>query len=117
MANFVRVALLIVAAGLACTGRAQAAPTSPSVVGEPPLVGVFRFPQAVAVTPGGSTVVVGDEYSGVVQAFDPAGAPKLPLGQRATRGEPGRLGVLGGVATDRSGHVYALDAENKRVQI
>src|SRR3954468_3657715 len=88
-----------------------------SVVGEPPEAGVFRFPQAVAVTPGGSTVFVGDEYSGVVQAFDATGAPKFTIGFRAGRREPGRLGVVGGVATDRSGHVYVLDSENERVQV
>src|SRR3954447_25372585 len=88
-----------------------------SVVGEPPEAGVFRFPQAVAVTPGGSTTFVGDEYSGVVQAFDAAGAPRFTLGQRAARREPGRLGVVGGVATDRSGHVYVLDSEHNRVQV
>ena len=49
------------------TGIALAAgPTlAPSVLGEPPNGGgVFRFPQAVGVSPGGSTVFVGDQYSG-----------------------------------------------------
>src|SRR3954469_15909722 len=91
---------------------------SPSVVGEPPNGGgVFRFPQAIGVTPGGSTVFVGDEYSGMVQAFDRAGVAKFTLGYRAARREKGRLGVVGGVATDRSGHVYVLDSENDRVQV
>src|SRR4051812_246030 len=88
-----------------------------SVVGEPPEAGVFRFPQAVAVTPGGSRLFVGDEYSGVVQAFDGSGVPEFTLGYRAGRREPGRLGVVGGGATDRSGHVYVLDSENDRVQV
>jgi DNA-binding beta-propeller fold protein YncE len=90
---------------------------SPSVIGEPSNGGgVFRFPQAIGVTPGGSTVFVGDEYSGMVQAFDRAGGAKFTIGYRATRREDGRLGVVGGVATDRSGHVYVLDSENDRVQ-
>src|SRR3954447_4519763 len=91
---------------------------SPSVVGEPPNGGgVFRFPQAIGVTPGGGTLFVGDEYSGVVQAFAPSGAVKFTIGYRAGRREPGRLGVVGGVATDRSGHLYVLDSENERVQV
>src|SRR3954471_23840522 len=112
-------AALAACAALPAT-RAMAAPPvlAPSVVGEPPSGGgVFRFPQAIAVTPGGGSVFVGDQYSGVVQAFDAGGAPKFTVGLRATRREPGRLGVVGGVATDRSGHVYVLDSENERVQV
>ena len=91
---------------------------TPSVIGEPPQGGgVFRFPQAVAVSPGGGTVWVADQYSGVVQAFDAGGAPRTTVGARATRGEAGRFGVIGGLATDRSGHLYVLDSENDRVQV
>ena len=90
----------------------------PSVVGEPPQgAGVFRFPQAVAVTEGGSRVFVGDQYSSVVQAFSATGEPQFSAGRRGTRGEPGRIGVVGGVAVDRTGHLYVLDTENDRVQI
>ena len=99
---------------------AQAAPPalSPSIVGEAPNGGgVFRFVQAVAFSPGGGLVFTGDQYSGVVQAFGRDGAFRFRLGARASRREPGRLGVVGGVATDRSGHVYVLDAENDRVQV
>src|SRR4051794_2196393 len=53
----------------------------------------------------------------MVQAFDRAGGAKFTIGYRATRREDGRLGVVGGVATDRSGHVYVLDSENDRVQV
>src|SRR4051794_15321570 len=112
-----RVCVLVLLIALLAAASARAAAMTASVVGEPPEAGVFRFPQAVAVTPGGSTVFVGDEYSGVVQAFDPTGAPKFTIGFRAGRREPGRLGVVGGVATDRSGHVYVLDSENERVQV
>ena len=91
---------------------------SPSIVGESPNGGgVFRFVQAVAFSPGGDLVFTGDQYSGVVQAFGRDGSFRFRLGSRATRREPGRLGVVGGVATDRSGHVYVLDAENDRVQV
>jgi DNA-binding beta-propeller fold protein YncE len=105
-------------AGTAAPGAAAPPALSPSVVGEPPQgAGVFRFPQAVGVSPGGSTVWVADQYSGVLQAFDATGGPRLTVGSRATRRENGRFGVVGGVATDRSGHVYVLDAENERVQV
>ena len=79
--------------------------------------GVFRFPQAVGFTPGGGTVFVGDQFSGVIQAFAADGTFKFAFGSRASRREPGRVGVVGGVAVDRNGHVYVLDAENDRVQI
>jgi DNA-binding beta-propeller fold protein YncE len=110
----------LAAALSAAHGTAAAAPPplSPSVVGEPPNgEGVFRFPQAVTVSPGGGTVYVADQYSGVVQAFAPDGTPRASFGFRATRQEPGRFGVVGGLAVDRSGHLYVLDAENERVQV
>jgi DNA-binding beta-propeller fold protein YncE len=112
--------IALAAAGLAAPGIAAAAPPalSASVVGEPPQgAGVFRFPQAVAVSPGGATVFVGDQNSSVVQAFAPDGTPRFSVGFHATRREAGRIGVVGGVAVDRSGHLYVLDAENERVQV
>src|SRR3954469_2299221 len=111
---------LIAGAALAAPPAAHAAPTlTPSVVGEPPVAagGVFRFPQAVAFSPGGAVVYVGDQYSGVVQSFGRDGTPRGTFGSRALRREPGRLGTVGGVATDRDGRVYVLDSENDRVQI
>ena len=111
-------AVLAALAVAAAPALAAPPPLSPSVVGEPPNGGgVFRFPQAVAFTPGAGTVFVGDQYSGVVQAFAPDGTPRFAFGSRATRRETGRLGVVGGVATDRAGHVYVLDSENDRVQV
>ena len=111
-------AALVALAVAAAPALAAPPPLSPSVVGEPPNGGgVFRFPQAVAFTPGAGTVFVGDQYSGVVQAFAPDGTFRFAFGLRATRREPGRLGVVGGVATDHSGHVYVLDSENDRVQV
>lgn len=114
---------LVAATSLLGLGTAAAADAAPpaltaSVLGEAPQgQGVFRFPQAVAVSAGGSRVYVGDQYSGVVQLFDGSGAWIRNIGGRAARGEPGRLGVVGGVAVDRSNHLYVLDAENDRVQI
>jgi DNA-binding beta-propeller fold protein YncE len=78
---------------------------------------VFRFVQAVAISPGGGTIFSGDMYGGMVQAFNRDGTYRFSIGLRATRREPGRLGVVGGVATDRSGHLYVLDSENDRVQV
>jgi DNA-binding beta-propeller fold protein YncE len=120
MGRTVRAMMMGLTAALACAGAAgsAAAAWTPSMVGEAPQGGgVFRFPQAVAVSPGGQTVFVGDQNSSVVQAFGPDGQFKFSLGYQATRGEPGRLGAIGGVATDRSGHVYVLDSQNQRVQI
>jgi DNA-binding beta-propeller fold protein YncE len=113
--------LLTVLAGAALTAPAvaHAAPAlTPSVVGETPVAGgVFRFPQAVAFSPGGTVVYVADQYSGVVQAFGRDGTPRGLFGARAIRREPGRLGTVGGVATDKDGRVYVLDSENDRVQV
>jgi DNA-binding beta-propeller fold protein YncE len=101
----------------ACTGTecyVQA-----TTLGESPATGssVLRFPQAIAYSPGASTIVVGDQYSAVVQRFDRTGAWLGELGAYADAREAGRIGVVGGVATDRAGHVYVLDSENDRVQV
>src|SRR3954464_9474123 len=108
-------------ASAACwTSAAGAAPPAltSSTVGEPPNAGgVFRFPQAVAFSPGGARVFVGDQYSSAVQAFAADGTFQFAFGSRAVRREPGRLGVVGGVATDRDGRVYVLDSENDRVEV
>jgi DNA-binding beta-propeller fold protein YncE len=89
------------------------------VVGSTPAVGhgVFRFPQAVAFSPGGSYVFVADQYSGVVQRFDRAGAWQADIGGPSSNEEVGRLGVIGGLATDQNGHLYVLDSQNDRVQV
>lgn len=116
-----RCGLAAVAAALAVGGAtpAIAAPAlTASIVGENPNGGgVFRFVQAVAFAPGGGTVFAADHYSGVVQAFTRSGALRFSIGMRAARREPGRLGVVGGLAVDRSGHLYVLDSENERVQV
>ncbi|MEA2383372.1 MAG: hypothetical protein QOH72_3343, partial [Solirubrobacteraceae bacterium] len=112
------VACLATLLGATTTARAAPPALTPSVVGEAPVAGgVFRFPQAVAFSPGGGTVFVADQYSGVIQSFGPDGTPRATFGARATRREAGRLGTVGGVATDKDGRVYVLDSENDRVQI
>lgn len=115
---FVACSLLAGALALATPASAAPVPLTASIVGEPPNGGgVFRFVQAVAISPGGATIFSGDMYSGIVQAFDRDGTFRFGVGLRAVRREPGRLGVVGGVATDRSGHLYVLDSENDRVQV
>jgi len=109
--------LVLTGAAAAAPAAAAPPPLTASVVGEEPIEGVLRFPQAVAVSPGGGAVHVADQYSGVVQVFDPAGTFLRRIGARAARGEPGRLGVVGGLALDRAGRVYVLDAEHERVQV
>lgn len=103
---------------LAALAAPPAAGLTPSVVGEAPNGGgVFRFPQAVAFSPGGGNVLVGDEFGGRISVFDTAGGYQSSIGSRAVRREDGRLGVVGGVATDRDRRVYVLDSENDRVQV
>jgi DNA-binding beta-propeller fold protein YncE len=111
-------AALALAAVAPAAALAAPAPLTPSTVGEDPNGGgVLRFVQAVAFSPGGGTLFAADQYSGIVQAFGRDGAYKFSFGSRAVRREPGRLGTVGGLATDRSGHLYVLDSENDRVQV
>ena len=60
---------------------------------------------------------MGDQYSGVVQRFSRSGAWGADIGFRADARQTGRLGTIGGLATDRAGHLYVLDSENDRVQV
>ena len=79
--------------------------------------GVFRSPQAVATSPGGGFVWVADQISGVVQKFDEQGNWVADLGWFADKAQLGRLGVVGGLATDRNNHLYVLDSQYGRVQV
>lgn len=98
---------------------APASASAWSVVGAAPATGhgVFRFPQAIAYSPGGTKVFVADQYSGVVQKFDRSGAWELDVGFYADTRETGRIGTVGGLAVDRDGHLFVLDSENDRVQV
>src|SRR3954454_2593247 len=91
----------------------------PSAFGADPAVGhgVLRFPQAVASSPGGSFVWVGDQYSSVVQEFTRDGTWVKDVGWRADNREAGRIGTVGGLALDRANHLFVLDSENDRVQV
>ena len=90
-----------------------------ATLGEAPATGssVLRFPQAIAYTPGARNILVADQFSAVVQRFDRSGAWLNELGGYADARQVGRIGVVGGLATDRAGHVYVLDSENDRVQV
>jgi DNA-binding beta-propeller fold protein YncE len=90
-----------------------------TTLGEAPATGsgVLRFPQAIAYTPGASTILVADQFGAVVQRFDRTGGWLGELGGYADARQLGRIGVVGGLATDRAGHVYVLDSENDRVQV
>jgi DNA-binding beta-propeller fold protein YncE len=94
------------------------APMAASLLGEDPIApGVFRFPQGVAVDPTNGNVFVADQYSGVIQVFNGYGQFRFRFGARALRGETGRMGVIGGISVDRSGHVWVLDSEYDRIQV
>jgi len=107
---------VLLACGLVAASGAAGAP---SVVGRSPAMGhgVLRFPQAIAFSAGGRAVFVADQYGSVVQRFDRQGAWEMDIGWRADNREYGRIGTIGGLATDRLGHLYVLDSENDRVQV
>ncbi len=118
--------LAVVLAGALLLAHAPVAAACPAgcfvdvaTLGEAPATGqgVFRFPQAIAYTPGGSAIFVADQFGAVVQRFDRSGAWQGDIGYYADGREVGRIGVVGGLATDRNGHVYVLDSENDRVQV
>ena len=90
-----------------------------ATLGETPATGrgVFRFPQALTYSPGGGKLFVGDQFSGVVQRFSRDGTWEADIGWYADDRELGRIGVLGGLAADRDGHLFVLDSENDRVQV
>ena len=75
--------------------------------------GVLRFPEAVAIGPGGD-IYVADQLSYVVQEFSPAGALENQWGSFG--GGRGQFGPIGGIATDPAGNVYVLDSSHDRIE-
>jgi hypothetical protein len=75
VAAIVAIAVALAASdALACTGAecyVQA-----TTLGEAPAMGsgVLRFPQAIAYSPGASTILVADQFGALVQRFDRTGA-------------------------------------------
>jgi DNA-binding beta-propeller fold protein YncE len=91
---------------------------TPSVVGETPTGGgVFRYDQGIGVDPTDGSVFVGDEYSGQIQKFTAGGRFLFSFSSVAMRREPGRLNVVGGVAVDKSHHVFVVDSDNDRISV
>src|ERR1700743_3473699 len=75
--------------------------------------GVLRFPEAVAIGPGGD-VFVADQLSYTVQEFSPAGAFENEWGSFG--GGHGQFGPIGGLAVDAAGDVYVVDSSHDRIE-
>src|ERR1700759_3498560 len=75
--------------------------------------GVLRFPEAVAIGPGGD-VFVADQLSYAVQEFSPAGVFENEWGSFG--GGPGQFGPIGGLAVDAAGNVYVVDSSHDRIE-
>jgi tripartite motif-containing protein 71 len=75
--------------------------------------GVFRQPEAIAVSRTGQ-VYVADQFSHLVQIFSSTGAFE---GQWGSGGSgPGQFGPVGGLAIDSHGDVYLVDSAYDRVE-
>jgi len=97
------------ASAQSCPGAADCPYTTFSVFGSGP----FARPQSIAVDSAGN-VIVGDQQSGVVRKFDPAGVQIAQWGSLGTA--PGQFRSVGASATDAAGNVYVLDSNNDRVE-
>lgn len=106
------VVVAALAAGLAASPAAYAQEgLTTTAFGDAP--GVVRLPEAVAVAPNGD-VLVGDHLSGRIQRFRDGRF----VGSFGFRGEGcGRLGAIGGIATDDQANTYVLDSDQQLVQV
>ncbi len=75
--------------------------------------GVMRFPEAVAVGPGGQ-IYEADQLGYTVQEFTPEGARLAEWGSFG--GGHGQFGPIGGIATDPAGNVYVVDSSHDRIE-
>jgi tripartite motif-containing protein 71 len=75
--------------------------------------GVLRFPEAVAIGPGGD-VFVADQLSYTVQEFSPSGVLENEWGSFG--GGHGQFGPIGGLAVDAAGNVYVVDSSHDRIE-
>jgi sugar lactone lactonase YvrE len=104
---------VVVVAALAALsgGVAHAQDVAPTTFGNEP--GALRLPEAVAFAPNGD-LLVGDHFSGRVQRFRDG---KF-TGSFGLKGEGcGRLGAIGGLASDPQGNTYVLDTDQQLVQV
>lgn len=76
-------------------------------------VGMFNFPNGVAVDPNGY-VYVTDSNNGRLVVFDPSGAQRAVVSRGAAQGD---LGLPRGTAVDDSGRVYVVDTTAQGVQL
>ncbi len=110
--------LLVLVAGArpalaqSCPGAVDCPYTTFGLFGSP-VPATFARPQAIAVDPAGN-VIVGDQQSGVVRKFDPAGVQIAQWGSLGTG--PGQFRSVGGIATDAASNVYVLDSNDNRVE-
>jgi sugar lactone lactonase YvrE len=77
--------------------------------------GVFRLAQALALSPDGGRVYVGDSGSYRIQVFTRDGLFLRQFGRYGTGA--GEIETVGGIATDAQGRVDVLDSSNDRVEV
>ena len=103
------------AAAASCPGAGDPCPYGGvSVVGGDSH-GVFRLAQALAMSPDGQRVYVGDSGSYRIQAFTRDGVFLREWGIYGSG--PGEIKGVGGIATDAAGRVFVLDSSNNRVEV
>ncbi len=78
--------------------------------------GQFSRPKGIAVDAAGRIYVV-DAAFGNVQIFDSQGRLLMHLGERATRGGPGRFMLPSGCAVDEAGRLFVVDQFFRKIDV